>query len=468
MGTGRAVSTSRVALALAEELAVLTCEQREAATWPDDVVILAGPGSGKTRTIVARVAYLLQTRQDYFRGVACITYTNAAAREVRTRLERLGEQPSRRLASSTAHSFCLQQILRPFSGVAGRAPLIRGAVLDDSDALEVWKSVFRALGIADKPEFQTATLTRIRRALTSGESTDEFDSRYVDAAQHFEKLLESRGIVDFEAMASQALTILRTTPRARESLVARFPHVVIDEYQDLGSVLHEIVLELRKAGATVTAVGDADQTIFGFTGSDPKYLASLEEEHGFHTVRLRTNFRSGSRIVGASGRALGEVRDHRSVMGAPDGEVVVRSVVGDYRKHGEVVVNEVKAAIGRGVLPHQIAVLYPRKGPLVTAVLRALGEACVDVLFEKDDRLPPGSLSQFVQMCASRMLACASDPDPVRREAAPKQAALLVALSELRSEADLPTLDVFASRRTLYELTDGRSEERRVGKECPV
>lgn len=254
---------------------------------------------------------------------------------------------------------------------------------------------------------------------------------------------------------SRALRVLRTSSRARDSLVARFPHLIVDEYQDLGPVLHQIVLEMRSCGAVISAVGDEDQTIFDFAGSDPTFLLSLADAHGFHEVALAANFRSGTSIIEASLAVLGEGREHRSVEGAPPGTVERRHVTGAYDEHARVVVEEVEASIEAGVPEHEIAVLYPRAGPLLNAVTDELQSAGIDFRFEKDTRLPGGPLSDLVQSCAVRLVATAAAPPVLARASAPSLAELHSTWESLRAQAGLPELEPLEARVVLFEVTDG-------------
>lgn len=121
----------RVRPVLAREILALNEDQQEAATHDGDLVVLAGPGSGKTRTLVARVGFLLDTEKSSGRGVAAITYTNHAAREISERLARLGISASGRLTAGTLHSWCLSNILRPYSTLVGRRHPDRLTVLDE-------------------------------------------------------------------------------------------------------------------------------------------------------------------------------------------------------------------------------------------------------------------------------------------------------------------------------------------------
>src|SRR5207244_8466713 len=140
-----------------------------------------------------------------------------------------------------------------------------------------------------------------------------FDDLHLRVARTYEARLAANQEVDFEGMTLEALKIIETSPTVRDLLVARYPWLAIDEYQDLGGPLHRIVLALHSAGCRIFAVGDPDQCIFGFTGADPTYLSELERHPDFHVIRLRFNYRSGARLITAAEASLGTTRDY-----APD------------------------------------------------------------------------------------------------------------------------------------------------------
>lgn len=432
---------------MANEIQLLNSAQRRAATADGDVVIRAGPGSGKTRTLVARAGYMLETEISPFRGVACITYTNAAAREVRQRLRQLGVRTERRLTCSTMHAFCLNDILRAFSGVTGEWIPSAGEVLDEGAVTALHQQCFDELRIGDlHARYQGPTLTRIRRALACGEPVEAFDQREVRAAQMLERRLVDSQRVDFEAMVIRALRVVRDHRAVGDLLRARYPHVVVDEYQDLGGVLHQLVLALHEAGLIVSAVGDADQSIFGFTGADPRYLEELARRPDFTPIELEVNYRSGPAIVAASEAALGRTgRNRRSAEGLVTGVVTVTAISGPLDAHAAEVVSLVEAKLESGVPHERVAVLYPRRGAVLDALLSAFHEATFPFLFEKDETLPGGSLSRFVQECASRAAVVAqvhqhgSGGSALKRSESPDLLELAGALRRLRTEAGLPS-----------------------------
>lgn len=398
----------------------LNPEQRSAVEHDDNTAVLAGPGSGKTDTMVLKVAHLLHSEIPPPHGVACITYGNDAVREFSVRLRRLGLRQGHRLFLGTVHSFCLNRVLRPFAALVGRPELARPQVLSPTKQRGAIQVSLDAIGVGDNPQYFDATLTRIRRAMACGESLEPFDERHISVAEHFNAQLAAEGAVDFEAMTLEALRIVQDSEDVRELLVARYPWMAVDEYQDLGGPLHQIVFELRRAGSKIFAVGDPDQCILGFTGADPAYLVELAEGGNFRTIRLRFNYRSGARLIAAAEASLGSTRNYRP---APDrdhqGEIEFDVVEGGLEAQAEQVVHDiVPALVSAGVEPHEIAVLYKQKGGLFDALLKEIPDATEEYLVEKDVRFPSTPIVRWLQRCASKALG-GEDSDSLAELAAP-------------------------------------------------
>ncbi|WP_329198777.1 ATP-dependent helicase [Streptomyces sp. NBC_01435] len=391
---------------LAREIRKLNEDQQEAATHSGDLVVLAGPGSGKTRTLVARVGYLLETGTSNGRGVAAITYTNHAAREIIERLSRLGISAGDRLTAGTLHSWCLSNILRPYSILVGRKHPDQLIVLDDKskDWVNLLEESFERAGVMAIAKYEIASFTKARRRFAVGDVGEPRDPM-VDAVQIFEKEMNDRGFIDFDSMVSISLSILKEHPRVAQLVAARYPNIVVDEYQDLGPVLHGLVTLLNdSAGVRVSAFGDPDQTVMGFTGADPRYLNELMTK--FHPVTLKINYRSGRAIIAASHAILGESRDHRAAEDREDHGVIESiEVNGGLRLHSEVVVQKIEELTASGVPAHEIAVLYPRKGPLLTGLLHAFSARSVGYVHERDEVLPSGPVADFIRACAARTVS---------------------------------------------------------------
>lgn len=179
----------------------------------------------------------------------------------------------------------------------------------------------------------------------------------------YEAALRAQGVIDFDDMPLLAVRALATNSWLRKALVAKYPILAVDEYQDLGKALHGIVLGLCfSAGMRLFAVGDVDQSIYGFTGASPELLRKLSERPDVETIRLGLNYRCGSRIVSASEYALGEVRGYKAPDDAHKGTIYFHPCTSRYSNHARYVFEELIPEI-RERWPNvglgEIAILYP-------------------------------------------------------------------------------------------------------------
>ncbi|MEV4706714.1 ATP-dependent helicase [Actinoplanes sp. NPDC049316] len=400
--------------ALAAEISTLHPRQRDAALRDGDVVILAGPGAGKTRTVAARVGYLLATTSEH-RGVAAMTYTDAAARELSARLRKLGLVPGRRLASRTVHAFCLHHVLLPYGKIADHPLPADFQVLDQTSSDRMWSDALSGAGVFfNNLRREMPTVTTLRRRAAAGEDVRDFTRQHQLAVQLYEQRLVTDGLLDFDEMTHRALHILRDSKAARDLLTSRFPNLVVDEYQDLGPVLDALVTTMHGAGMTITAVGDPDQTMFEFQGADPRYLRELGPRIGCEPVQLTLNYRSGSALVAAGRAALGEDRGYSHDPDRTDpGVIDIRPVSGDLDTHAVRTVEVVAELLENGVPAEDIAVLYPGPTDLHDLVEAALAHAGIAFDNERGRRVPDGPLANMIMACAARRL---SGPLPGRTE----------------------------------------------------
>ncbi|MEU6988517.1 ATP-dependent helicase [Streptomyces sp. NPDC046324] len=400
-----AAAEVRLPAALAQEFADLSPEQREAAWHQGNLVVLAGPGAGKTRTLVARIGYLLATTSRH-RSVAAITFTDTAAAEVGARLRRLGMSGGRRVASNTIHGFCLRHILRPYARFTDVVFPDQVTVSDDRQLKAWWEQAALDSRLGQVTDRDITNLNRQRRQLAAGEGPESFDPRYLETIARFQGLLDEHQALDFDAMTERALAVLRSSPQVRRMLAARFPHLVVDEYQDLGPVLHAIVLTLLDSGVQITAVGDPDQMMFTFLGADARHLEELRQRTDFASRVLSVNFRSGARLIEAGLRVLGTSHDYRP---APDREelglITHTWVDGDLDAHAARAVAIAQERISAGTLPEEVAVLYPGKGPLLKYLKAELDRTHLAYDAEKARKIPSGPITDFISDCTGRHLS---------------------------------------------------------------
>jgi DNA helicase-2/ATP-dependent DNA helicase PcrA len=395
-------------ITLREAYARLSPKQVEAVTGEGNTVVLAGPGSGKTDTIVLKASYLLTEVLPPTRGVAVLTYNNDTVLEVAERLRRLGHPQSRRLFCGTLHGFSLNKVIRAFKPIVQPdAPPVN--VIQSGYERELWLDAFEAAKLAEDPDWTLERRIRARRAIVLGADVSYEDDRLVEAIRQFETCLAKEGLIDFEGMILQAFSLIHDHAQLRRALLSRYPWILIDEYQDLGAILHQMILEFANSGARVLAVGDPDQSIYGFTGAEPRLMHELYSSEGFDKVDLEFNYRSGRRIIYASMAALGE---ERSIASAPTTRDpgLVESI--DIPGGIEAQAHHIAAVIlpdlfQRGVGPDQIAILYSVRGQVPRAVREALDVAEIPYVSERDTRFLGGNVGRWLQRCARR----AVDPD---------------------------------------------------------
>lgn len=430
-------------------------EQYDAARERGHCVVLAGPGSGKTKTLTTAMARALIEDVVDPRGIACITYNNECAIELETRLASLGVTSNERNFIGTVHSFALTQVIGPYARcIPGLLPDgFRVATRTESRAAveAAYESAFKdGSNPHDRWGFAEQKRRRdVDRSLPEWRNLNPELAAFVEA---YEAELRRRGLIDFDDMPLLAFKMIKEHSWIRDALRSRFPVLYVDEYQDLGHALHELVLLLCfEGGIRLFAVGDSDQSIYGFTGANPELLRGLTERHDVKTLRLRFNYRSGTRIIRASLGALGEERDYRGVDGAPDGELTFWPVHGDHDAQAQAIAETVlPALIERGFALEQIAVLY-RAAWLGDKVADALEGA--DIAYVRTDG---NALVKRSSRFARFIEACAAWVTGGWRDAAPPYARLLSQALALvfggqASEAEQQAL----SRQLIHFLKNG-------------
>lgn len=283
-------------------------------------VVLAGPGSGKTKVLTTKLARMLHEDVVAPRGVACVTYSNECARELERRLARLAVTTDRRTFVGTVHSFCFQHVVVPFAQLGGLKIANPIRVATDSEKARCFaEALGKVVSVDEKPRNWELRCSTYRRKYLDRDHPSwlEKDEQAARVIEEFENTLRKRGLIDFDDMMLLGLRLIEQHGWVRQVLQARFPILVVDEYQDLGVPLHRLVLSLcfpSEGPATrLFAVGDPDQSIYGFTGAEPELLRTLSKKGDVGSVTLRLNYRSRQHIISASEIVLREERGYRSV-----------------------------------------------------------------------------------------------------------------------------------------------------------
>jgi len=332
----------------------LNPQQREAVeTTEGPVLILAGAGSGKTRVITFRIAYLIEKMGAMPESILAVTFTNKASAEMAERVEKLvGGLSIAKPVLSTFHSFCVRvlrrdiEALRIPSTVPGQPAigLTKNFVIyDESDQQQVIKGIMRRLGLDDKQLTPRIVLSRISWAKNHMlnpqeiylQSADPKSERIAHIYEEYGKELRKANAMDFDDLLLEAARLLKSVAAVREYYNRRFQYILVDEYQDTNRPQYELMRLLAGDRHNVCAVGDEDQSIYSWRGADIRNI--LEFERDFpeaKIVRLEQNYRSTQNILHAAsavvannvqrkGKNLWTSRQGGAKIGyyeAPDGE----------------------------------------------------------------------------------------------------------------------------------------------------
>ncbi len=344
----------------------LNPQQREGVEAIDGpVLILAGAGSGKTRVITHRIAYLIEQRGAAPDSILAVTFTNKAAGEMAERVEKLiGHSSLAKPVVSTFHSFCVRLLRRDIEvlRINNEGLTKTFAIYDESDQQAVVKAVMRRLGLDDKQMTPRVALGKISWAKNHMidpqeyylQSADPLSERVAHIFEGYRSELRKANALDFDDLLLEAVRVLKVSSETRERYNRRYRWLLIDEYQDTNRPQYELMKLLAGDDKNVCVVGDEDQSIYSWRGADIRNILEFEKDFpGAKTVRLEQNYRSTQIILEAAsavvarnaqrkGKKLWTSREGGALIGyyeAPDGEneaLFVADYIQKYlRKAGE-------------------------------------------------------------------------------------------------------------------------------------
>lgn len=344
----------------------LNAPQREAVTLAaQHALVLAGAGSGKTRVLTTRMAWLIQTGQVSPQGLLAVTFTNKAAREMLARVSALLPIDPRGLWIGTFHGLC-NRMLRAHYRDAGLPQSFQ--ILDTADQLAAIKRLLKANAVDDEKYPPRDVQRFINGAKEDGqrpgdvEAFDSFRRRMIEIYTLYEAQCQREGVVDFPELLLRAYELLARNEPIRSHYQRRFRHVLVDEFQDTNTLQYKWLTLLAGGGAIMFAVGDDDQSIYAFRGANVGNMADFERDYAHGTViRLEQNYRSFGHILDAA-NALISHNDGRlgKNLWTEQGEGEQIRVVEQPTDLLEArwLVDEVRGLISDGRERSQIAVLY--------------------------------------------------------------------------------------------------------------
>jgi DNA helicase-2/ATP-dependent DNA helicase PcrA len=291
-------------------LSQLNPQQREAVKSSDGpLLILAGAGSGKTRVIAHRIAYLIAERGVWPRNILAVTFTNKAAEEMRSRVSKLieGLEIGSTPLISTFHSLCVRILRRDIEAL--NAGYTRSfTIYDQDDTVRLTRNCIRDLGMDDKQLTPRSVQSAISSAKNRGEDAEAFaakahfiDERRASIARVFgvyEERLQQNNALDFDDLLIKTVRLLRDVPEVRERYNDRFHYLLVDEYQDTNQLQFALIRLLTEKQQNICVVGDPDQSIYRWRGADITNILKFEEHFpSAKVIRLEENYRSTQNIL---------------------------------------------------------------------------------------------------------------------------------------------------------------------------
>ncbi len=341
--------------------------QRQAVAAPaGPLLVLAGAGSGKTRVLTHRVAWLVQGQRISPLSILAVTFTNKAAREMRGRIEALLRAPAGGMWMGTFHGLC-HRLLRMHFAEAGLPQSFE--ILDSDDQYRLLRRVLRELNLDEahwpprQLQWMINTHKEAARRPKDLPAGDDLQQQTLLRVYHtYEEFCGRFGLVDFAELLLRALELLRHNQPIREAYQRRFEHVLVDEFQDTNAIQYHWLRVLSEARKNLFAVGDDDQSIYGWRGARVENLLSFEKDFpGATLIRLEQNYRSSGNILNAANAVIA---NNAGRLGKelwtdePAGEPIRLYAASNEIDEARFVVENIQHWVARGNRRDSVALLY--------------------------------------------------------------------------------------------------------------
>jgi DNA helicase-2/ATP-dependent DNA helicase PcrA len=372
---GSAADGDRPRLPGADELLEgLNPQQEEAVKHAGGaLLIVAGAGSGKTRVLSNRIAYLIATRRAHHGEILAITFTNKAAAEMRERIELLVGGRAKTMWISTFHSSCVRILRREAKNVGLNSNF---SIYDSADSLRLITLVAKNLDLDPKrfaPKAIQHKISALKNELIDADSyassanyNDPFEQAVAEVFKGYTQRLRQANAMDFDDLIAETVYMFRAFPALADSYRRRFRHVLVDEYQDTNHAQYALVREIVGEGpgaAELTVVGDSDQSIYAFRGADIRNIVEFEKDYpDARTIKLEQNYRSTQTILSAANSVISRNpnRPEKRLWTAEgDGEKIVGYVGENEHDEAQFIAKEIDRLQDEGNLrPGDVAIFY--------------------------------------------------------------------------------------------------------------
>ncbi|HET8756358.1 MAG TPA: UvrD-helicase domain-containing protein [Solirubrobacteraceae bacterium] len=342
--------------------------QRDAVTYGEGpLLILAGAGSGKTRVLTHRIAYLLRTGQARADEILAITFTNKAAQEMRERVELLVGRATRAMWVMTFHSACAR-MLRADAHRLGYTRQF--TIYDAADSRRLIKKCLDDLDIDVKRFTPRAMQGQISDAKNKLRSAEEyrglvgsfFEQTAADVYEHYERELHRMNAMDFDDLLFRAVNLLELFQEVRDRYTSAFRWILVDEYQDTNHAQYRWLQLLASEHRNLAVVGDDAQSVYGFRGADIRNILAFTEDYpDAHEVKLEQNYRSTQTILSAANAVISNNREQVQKnlwTDIGEGDPIRVREMSDEHAEARFVAAEVQRMVDEGVSRSEIAVFY--------------------------------------------------------------------------------------------------------------
>jgi DNA helicase II / ATP-dependent DNA helicase PcrA len=344
----------------------LNPEQLAAVTLPaQPALILAGAGSGKTRVLTTRIAWLIQTGQVSPAGVLAVTFTNKAAKEMTARLSAMLPINTRGMWIGTFHGLC-NRLLRAHYRDAALPQTFQ--ILDSQDQLSAIKRLLKGLNVDDEKYPPRNLMYFINGAKDQGlrakdvEANDDYNRKFVELYELYDQQCQREGVVDFAELLLRTYELLTRNQPLREHYQSRFRHILVDEFQDTNNLQYNWLKLMAGSHNAVFAVGDDDQSIYAFRGANVGNMIAFEREfHVQNLIKLEQNYRSHGHILDTANTLIA---NNSKRLGknlrtdAGHGEQVRIYEASSDIQEAQWVIEQAKSLISEGAARSEIAILY--------------------------------------------------------------------------------------------------------------
>ena len=342
-------------------------QQQAAETLKGPVLILAGAGSGKTRTLTYRIANLMDHGVQSWHILA-LTFTNKAAREMRERVEKLVGEKANDMWLGTFHSVCVRILRRDIEKLGYKRSF---TIYDDDDQLRVIKDGLKTLGLDEsrsQPKEMRAKISGAKNKMLSPdewfqESLKDYQSQqFHDLYSYYEERLRAANALDFDDLLLRTLELFLEHPPVLDYYRQRFQYVLVDEYQDTNAAQYHFVRLLTEESRNLCVVGDDDQSIYGWRGADIRNILDFEKDYpDAKVIKLEQNYRSTANILDAANQVIAHNvgRKEKALWtDAGAGEQIHLYKAGDEREEAAWLCERIKRLQKAGMPYAQMAILY--------------------------------------------------------------------------------------------------------------